>query len=156
VKTTEAHHFRRVALQRQKAERADGQQTGGEGAAAIRRGFGIRDGAGIMFVSHTGDVYPSGFLPIPVGNVRGENPVSLYRESRLFQQLRDPDGLKGKCGVCEYRAVCGGARSRAWAATGDPLGEDPLCVYRPRVAQGWGEIQREMGNLPQVARAVAV
>jgi radical SAM protein with 4Fe4S-binding SPASM domain len=154
VKTTEAHHFRRVALQRQKAARERGEETGGEGEAAIRRGFGIRDGAGIMFISHTGQVYPSGFLPIPVGNVKGENPVALYRESTLFRQLRDPDALKGKCGRCEYRTVCGGARSRAWAATGDALEEDPLCVYQP-AAQRLGESAAEMGRTPQVQRAIA-
>ena len=148
VKTTEAHHFRRVALQRQKAARARGEVTAGEGEAAIRRGFGIRDGAGIMFISHTGQVYPSGFLPLPVGNVKGENPVTLYRNARLFQRLRDANALKGKCGACEYRTVCGGARSRAWAATGDPLGEDPLCVYQPG-SERLGVSGRELGRFPQ-------
>jgi AdoMet-dependent heme synthase len=97
----------------------------------MRRGFGIRDGAGIVFVSHVGNVYPSGFLPISAGSVRRDDLVQLYRESPLFTQLRDPSRLKGKCGACEFRTICGGARSRAWAATRDVLGEDPLCVYQP-------------------------
>ena len=156
VKTTEAHHFRRVALQRQREDRSQGEggagAHAGEGAASIRRGFGIRDGAGIMFISHTGEVYPSGFLPIPVGNVKRENPVTLYRDTSLFRRLRDPEELKGKCGVCEYRVVCGGARSRAWATTGDALGEDPLCVYQP-AAWNRALAQAEMGRFPQVAQA---
>lgn len=129
IKTTEAHHFRRVALQRQRV-------TGtSDGYASIRGGFGVRDGAGILFVSHTGEVYPAGFLPISVGNVRRDDVVSLYRDAPLFQQLRDPSQLKGKCGTCEYRVVCGGARSRAWATSGDAFAEDPLCPYQPRPAR---------------------
>lgn len=85
-----------------------------------------------MFISHIGEVYPSGFLPLSVGNVRTEDPVRLYREAPLFVQLRDPSQLKGKCGRCELRVICGGSRSRAWAATGDPLESDLLCVYQPR------------------------
>ncbi|PWB82212.1 MAG: radical SAM/SPASM domain-containing protein [Candidatus Methylomirabilota bacterium] len=131
IKATEAPHFRRVAYHRMRQEGLDD--------AAIRktpvgRGFGIRDGNGIMFISHTGDVYPSGFLPVTAGNVRRQSPVSIYRESELFVRLRDPDQYAGKCGLCEFRWVCGGSRARAFAETGDPNGSDPMCAYRPEAA----------------------
>lgn len=104
--------------------------------AAIRetpvgRGFGIRDGNGIMFISHNGEVYPSGFLPIVAGNVRKTNLVTIYRESEVFQQLRRTSDLKGRCGRCEFREICGGSRARAYGASGDSLGEDPACTYQP-------------------------
>jgi len=76
-------------------------------------------------------VYPSGFLPEPAGNVRDESVVDIYRNAPLFERLRNADALRGKCGACEFRAVCGGSRSRAYAHTGDPLESDPLCPYVP-------------------------
>jgi len=76
-------------------------------------------------------VYPSGFLPESAGNVRETDPKTIYRESDLFERLRDRDGLKGKCGACPFKHVCGGSRSRAYAYTGDPLAADPLCPYVP-------------------------
>jgi radical SAM protein len=130
IATTEAPHYRRVTLQRM---RADGRAGDGAGPKALRRGFGVRDGNGIMFVSHTGEVQPSGFLPLSAGNVRVQSPVELYREAPLFQRLRQPDRFEGRCGRCEFREICGGSRARAYAATGNPLGEDPLCSYEPRV-----------------------
>jgi len=120
VKTTEAPQYRRVGLQR-----ADGGPPAG-----ARRG-GITAGRGFAFVSHAGDVYPSGFLPLSAGNVRDRSLVDIYRNSDLFESLRDPDSFEGKCGACEFRGVCGGSRSRAYAATGSPLGSDPLCPYVP-------------------------
>jgi len=122
VKTTEAPHYRRVKLQR------EGAEPGGD---ALRRRGGVIAGDGFAFVSHTGDVYPSGFLPESAGNVREDDVVEVYRESDLFRRLRDRDELRGKCGACEFRAVCGGSRSRAFAHTGDPLAADPLCPYVP-------------------------
>ncbi|PHQ37457.1 radical SAM/SPASM domain-containing protein [Halorubrum persicum] len=124
VKTTEAPFYRRVGLQ------ADGDQS------AIRRRGGITAGCGFAFVSHTGEAYPSGFLPESAGNVRDRSIVDLYRNTDLFESLRDPDRLKGKCGACEFRQVCGGSRSRAFAATGDPLESDPLCPYVPEGYDG--------------------
>jgi len=121
IKTTEAHHYRRVILQRE----------GRRASAAARRGFGVRDGNGVMFISHIGEVYPSGFLPLALGNVRREDPVRLYRTHPMFRALRDPEALKGKCGRCPFRAICGGSRARAYAVYGDPLESDPLCPYRP-------------------------
>lgn len=125
VKTTEAPHYRRVALQR------NGSATDAPDADAIGRRGGIIAGDGFAFVSHTGELFPSGFLPKSAGNVTDCDLVSLYQDSALFESLRDRDRLKGKCGACEFRHVCGGSRSRAYAVTGDPLASDPLCAYRP-------------------------
>ncbi|WP_323676003.1 TIGR04053 family radical SAM/SPASM domain-containing protein [Halorubellus sp. PRR65] len=142
VKTTEAPQYRRVVAQQRRdavddpaagdVDGGDGSDAGGGPPASVagRRG-GIRAGAGFAFVSHVGDVYPSGFLPESAGNVRTDSVVECYRESDLFESLRDPDGFRGKCGSCEYRRLCGGSRSRAYAATGDPLASDPLCPYVP-------------------------
>jgi radical SAM protein with 4Fe4S-binding SPASM domain len=91
----------------------------------------VNDGNGFLFVSHTGDIYPSGFLPLAAGNVRDDDLVEVYRNSDLFRSLRDPERLKGKCGVCEYREVCGGSRARAFALTGDPLEAEPYCTHVP-------------------------
>ncbi len=121
VTTTEAPHFRRIQLQRRRLPQVP----------SPRAGFGVRDGNGIMFVSHTGDVSPSGFLPLSAGNVRTESPVAIYRSSALFTSLRDARGFGGRCGACEFHAICGGSRARAWTATGDPHAEDPLCDYQP-------------------------
>ncbi len=121
VTTTEAPHFRRVMLQRHQS-------------AARGHGAGIRDGNGIMFISHTGDVHPSGFLPLSAGNVRSDDVVSMYRDSPLFRRLRRPELFTGRCGRCEFHSHCGGSRARAYAATGDPFEEDPLCPYEPRRA----------------------
>ncbi|MEF8784046.1 MAG: radical SAM protein [Haloarculaceae archaeon] len=119
VKTTEAPHYRRVVQQ----EQADDNSSAGRG--------GILAGDGFAFVSHVGDVYPSGFLPESAGNVRETDVVEVYRNSELFETLRDRDALGGKCGACPFRHVCGGSRSRAYAYTGDPTASDPLCPYVP-------------------------
>lgn len=131
IKTTEATHYRRVAIRRMRAEGADASAIT---ATPVGRGFGVRDGNGIMFVAHSGAVYPSGFLPLATGNVRTDDIVELYRRHPVFVSLRDPAGFKGRCGRCEYREPCGGSRARAFAATGDHLEADPLCPYVPR----WG------------------
>lgn len=128
IKSTEAPHYRRVAAQ----QRADGESGGG----SLGRQTGITAGDGFAFVSHTGELLPSGFLPLSAGNVREADLVALYREADLFERLRDPDQLAGKCGACPFRRVCGGSRSRAYAHTGDPLGSDPLCAYVPEGYDG--------------------
>jgi len=128
VKTTEAPHYRRVALLRMLRE---GMSLAEVARSSVGRGFGVRDGNGIVFVSHVGDVYPSGFLPLRVGNVRERSLVDLYRAADLMVQLRDTDRLRGKCGRCPFRDVCGGSRARAYAHTGDPMASDPLCPYEP-------------------------
>ena len=131
VKTTEAPHFRRVALQRTRAWGMDEEEILN---TPVGRGFGVRDGNGVVFISHIGQVYPSGFLPLAAGNVRRESLVETYRDSGLFCALRDVNRLKGKCGCCPFRAICGGSRARACAVLGDPLESDPLCVYQPRAS----------------------
>lgn len=133
VKTTEGHHFRRVVMQKM-----------GGGASRPRPGMrsplGIRDGRGVMFISHTGEVSPSGFLPMVCGNVKETDPADIYRNHPLFVSLRDNDALGGKCGVCEFRKVCGGSRSRAYGASGDPFAEDPSCIYQPRALATAGSL----------------
>lgn len=143
IKVTEAPHYRRVIMQHRAAsphmvtEMAESaipaQLAGGMGnkEAFGRKAKGINAAKGFCFVSHTGEVYPSGFLPILVGNVRTSPLSDLYRESDLFIMLRDPRALKGRCGRCEFREICGGSRSRAFALTGDVLAEDPACIYQP-------------------------
>lgn len=120
VAATEAPMYRRVVM-----------QLRGLSPDAPIAGGGMRDGNGILFLSHRGEVMPSGFLPITVGNVRQTDALTLYREHPTFVALRQPDKFGGRCGACEYREVCGGSRGRAYAATGDPLAEDPLCIYQP-------------------------
>ena len=120
IKTTEAPFYRRVSLQQ--------EMEAGEGS---RLGRGIIAGDGFAFVSHIGELYPSGFLPQSAGNVRDEHVAELYRESPLFAKIRDRDQLVGKCGSCPYRHICGGSRSRAYAWTGNPLESDPLCPFIP-------------------------
>jgi len=128
IKTTEAHHYRRIMVQKLRRRLPEDAIL----STPAGRGFGIRDGNGIVFISHAGQVFPSGFLPLGAGNVRKTPLADLYRNSDLFRSLRDPDQLQGKCGVCAFRALCGGSRARAYAATGDPLASDPLCPYQPR------------------------
>ena len=135
IKTTEAQHYRRYLLQQRTAQR-----QAGRGAAPAaekiadsigRAPRGLNDGKGFVFISHTGEVYPSGFLPLRAGNVRRQSLASIYRHSPLFQSLRDTSRLQGKCGACEFKEICGGSRSRAYALTGDPMAEEPCCSYIP-------------------------
>ena len=128
IKTTEAPSYRRIALNRMRAERMWSDRLR---RASVYRSFGIRDGHGILFVSSTGDIYPSGFLPLSAGNVRESRMADVYRNAPLFRSLHSPGQFKGKCGRCEYRTVCGGSRARAFAATGDPFESDPLCPHQP-------------------------
>jgi radical SAM protein len=124
--TTEAPQYRRVMIQQMRAAGRSAAEI-----AARGQGWGIRDGNGIMFISAEGDVTPSGFLPVVTGNVRENSPLDVYREAPLFQGLRTPSLLHGRCGACEFRVVCGGSRARAWAASGDAFAEDPLCTWPP-------------------------
>lgn len=130
LKTTEAPHYRRVRLQRRTRATVDGG-----GSTDDRRTDAVTPrvvaGDGFVFVSHRGEIYPSGFLPMAVGNVREASLVERYRSADLFRRLRDPEALRGKCGACPFNRVCGGSRSRAYATTGDPLESDPLCPYVP-------------------------
>jgi radical SAM protein len=140
VRSTAAPQYRRFVAQRMVEAKRAGAATVVPPVAGIatdmaRAPRGVTDGNGIAFVSHTGGVYPSGFLPLCAGDVRTTPLARIYREAPLFQRLRDLDQLGGKCGVCEFRHLCGGSRARAYAATGDPLAEEPLCSYIPRRAR---------------------
>lgn len=144
IKTTAAQHYRRVVIQ-QKMKEAKAQnedihylnaltQQGMTGSidGLGRAPKGVNDGNGFVFISHIGDVYPSGLLPVKAGNVREQPLAEIYRESPIFKDLRNPDKYKGKCGQCEFRYVCGGSRSRAFAMTGDYMESEPFCVYIPK------------------------
>jgi radical SAM protein len=129
VATTEAPSYRRVAIERMRAEGMTGEQMKRTGAY---RGFGIRDGHGILFVSHTGDICPAGFLPLAAANVRESRLAAVYRTAPVFHALHDPTQFEGRCGYCEYKALCGGSRARAYGVQGNPLAEDPFCEYEPK------------------------
>jgi radical SAM protein len=162
IRTTEAMHYRRYMLQRMAAERHESidnlldpatglidastlflqngprkmplgvqAQTG----AISRAPRGVNEGKGFVFISHLGDVFPSGFLPLKAGNVKHESLGDIYRSSDLFTSLRESSNLKGKCGLCEFRDLCGGSRARAWSMTGDVFASDPLCTYMPAGAR---------------------
>jgi radical SAM protein len=136
IKTTEAQHYRRFLLQHRVTERKAGAEicaTPKKVADAIGRApRGLNDGKGFVFISHTGEVFPSGFLPVSAGNIRRQGLGGLYRESALFRSLRDTSNLEGKCGLCEFKEICGGSRARAFALTGNPNGEEPCCSYIPK------------------------
>ena len=152
VKTTEAPHYRRVVLQREAAEASGDAVVHGplyeRLAEATQRELAGREvrtrparppidvnaGRGFMFVDHQGFVYPSGFLPHRAGDVRTTPVTEIYRSSPVMRSLRSPDGFAGKCGRCEFREVCGGSRSHAYAVTGDALASDPTCAYEPPTA----------------------
>lgn len=133
IKTTAAPHYRRVVLQRQRALRRESAEMPKAAVPhdAIGRSRGVNDGNGFVFVSHRGEIYPSGFMPVSAGNIRTHDLGDVYRTHPVFTALRDADRLEGKCGVCEYKWVCGGSRSRAFALTGNVHAADPLCAYIP-------------------------
>lgn len=129
IKTTEAPHYHRVLAQRGTVAGLPSAQ--GAPNPIGRAGRAVTDGNGFLFIDHLGEICPSGFLPLRAGNVRRDDLVEVYRDHPLFRSLRDPDLLAGRCGRCEFRDRCGGSRARAYAATGDPLAEDPGCAYVP-------------------------
>ena len=149
VRTTEGPMFRRVAIMRKALEEKGTNpdevlkpgelyfrlkrklvELLGDGGEARAQTMGTRDGKGIVFIAYNGNVYPSGFLPYSVGNVREKGLAEIYRNSELMRKLRSAE-FKGRCGVCEFRDVCGGSRARAYAYHVDPLAEDPACPYEP-------------------------
>lgn len=148
IKTTEAPHYRRVAIQRAAVDDVDAAFPPGPLRTSLRAAaadlldgherrrrprppIDVNAGRGFAFVDHLGLVYPSGFLPVSAGSVRDRPFSDIYRHSELLQSLRDPARFGGRCGRCEFRDVCGGSRSRAFAVYGDVLAEDPACSYRP-------------------------
>lgn len=128
IKTTQALHYRRYIAQRLIAEHGG---RGGANGRMLWRTRAVSDGSGFLFISHTGEIYPSGFLPISGGNVRFDSLVDVYQNGALFRNLRDETARRGKCGYCEFHKICGGSRARAYAFAGDYLESDPRCVYQP-------------------------
>lgn len=124
IKTTEAPHYRRYVLEHRAAGQTSPDSIG-------RASFGLNDGKGVMFVSHTGLIHPSGFLPLVCGMFPFNHPVKVYQHSPVFRRLRDANALEGKCRLCEYRHACGGSRARAYAVTGNPYAQEPDCNYVP-------------------------
>jgi AdoMet-dependent heme synthase len=152
VTPREGYHYRRVLLQRKAAELgvavedllADAQKkhwtpadlaSSAQATRIVRAPLGVNDGKGILFISHHGDVQPSGFLNLVAGNIRSQSLPDIYRNSDVFMRMRDYTQLKGKCGLCEFKSICGGSRSRAHAITGDPMQSDPYCIYQPAAWQ---------------------
>ena len=158
LKATCAPHYFRIARQRQVEERRQGivrerpashrRQEGTGGHPGGRPGVdgdqtrsarrmsamtkGCLAGTGVCFVSHRGEVFPCGYLPVEAGNIRREPFQAIWEGSQLFRELRDPDLLGGKCGICEFKRVCGGCRARAYGMTQEYLGEEPFCTYEPK------------------------
>jgi radical SAM protein len=131
VKTTEAPHYRRFVVERGGNPLAGPRGSDGSERRGHRAPLGVSDGKGVIFVSSTGDILPAGFLPIRCGTFPHDDVVEIYRKHPLFVSLRSPSCFKGKCGECEFNAICGGSRARAYAVTGDPLESEPDCVYTP-------------------------
>jgi radical SAM protein with 4Fe4S-binding SPASM domain len=156
VKTTEGHHYKRVVLQRTLLDQKDVDPISVMGLGDTyhrllgdfhrvadfdaelveedrmrRTPMHINAANGFVFISRRGEVFPSGFMPVKAGNVRETSLVDIYRSSELFVSLRDMSQLEGKCGICEFKHICGGSRSRAYAVTGNALAEEPFCAYQP-------------------------
>jgi radical SAM protein with 4Fe4S-binding SPASM domain len=154
VRATCAPHVQRIRLQRQamaagkalsgkrEATASEAQETLHESRVTNQTRRGCLAGIGICFISHAGDVYPCGYLPLPAGNVRHQPLAAIWDQAPVFADLRDPNRLRGKCLVCEYRIVCGGCRARVFGQTGDYLGEEPFCAYLPE------QILRQHRRLP--------
>lgn len=133
ISTTEAQFYRRIVFQENQRRKAEGKEPIGRHCDDLaREPRETNDGNGFIFISHTGDVYPSGFLPIDCGNVKETPLPEIYRNHPVLKSLRDPDLTKGKCGVCEFRYICGGSRARAYAVTGDYKASEPYCTYIPK------------------------
>lgn len=166
IKTTEAPHYRRVVLQREEGVRAEHGPLYDELTAATaqvlrdhptrertaRPPIDVNSGRGFVLIDHQGWVYPSGFLPQRAGNVKQLDLGQIYREAPIMQALRTPDEFGGKCGVCEFREVCGGSRSHAYAVTGDALAADPSCAYLPA---GWDPASDEADAAHEAYRAAS-
>ncbi len=134
IKTTEAPHYRRFVIQNQlpKTNRHRDADTPPRGFSSL----GVNDGKGVMFIGHTGFVYPSGFMPILCGVFPQQHVVNIYQRSGLMKALCNADRLEGKCRACEYRNICGGSRARAYAVIGNPFAQEPDCLYQPSVWAG--------------------
>lgn len=154
VKTTEAPMWHRIRAQH---SRAQGSPLPARLASdpVGRAPRSVSDGDGFIFVGHKGEVYPSGFLPIEVGNIRKTPLSELYRTAPALIALRDRANLKGKCRMCEFRDVCGGSRARAYAITGDAFESDPYCAYLPSPAEGRKRIKADVREHRSVMASLA-
>jgi AdoMet-dependent heme synthase len=146
LKATCAPHYFRVMRTRRAAEKRQGIQRElpashdrqlnghphGQMHAATK---GCLAGTGVCFVSHRGEVFPCGYLPVEAGNVRQQHFGDIWQDSPLFAQLRDPDQLEGKCGICQFKSLCSGCRARAYGITGNYLAEEPFCAYEPETRE---------------------
>jgi radical SAM protein with 4Fe4S-binding SPASM domain len=157
LKATCAPHYHRIVRQRQAAERRQGifrerpqsmhrQKHAGDGGHPGSNGHpgrqamnamtkGCLAGTGVMFVSHQGQIFPCGYLPLEAGNIRRQPLHQIWERSPLFGDLREPDLLSGKCGLCDFKRVCSGCRARAYGMTNDYLAEEPFCTYEPPALQ---------------------
>jgi radical SAM protein with 4Fe4S-binding SPASM domain len=171
AKPTEGHHYKRVVLQRSILEEKGltledyiavhpvyyelkaeldriVTEKGLQPRESIKRTpMHINAGNGFVFISHLGEVFPSGFMPVKAGNVKEKSLVDIYRNSPLFQTLRDPDQLEGRCGLCEFSGVCGGSRSRAYAVSGNPMAEEPFCTYEPGTFPFQEELRARLASM---------
>lgn len=172
VKTTEGHHYKRIVVQRSilnghgidpvevmrlgqtytdlrdQLEVYAGESLLPIDAESLRRTpMNINAGNGFVFVSRRGDVFPSGFMPLSAGNIRQQSLVDIYRDAPLFRGLREPNNLQGRCGACEFKAICGGSRSRAYAVTGNPNAEEPFCTYEPGSFAYQDDLQHYLGRV---------
>jgi radical SAM protein with 4Fe4S-binding SPASM domain len=162
LKATCAPHYFRIVRQRQAQERRQGifrerpqsmhrQQHGGNahtgghphshksphgnGRHAMNAMTkGCLAGTGVTFISHRGEVFPCGYLPVEAGNIRRQSFAEVWQDSPLFAELREPDLLGGKCGLCEFKKICSGCRARAFGMADDYLAEEPFCTYVPQTA----------------------
>jgi AdoMet-dependent heme synthase len=153
LKATCAPHYFRVMRTRRAAERRNGvehalpasydRQVSGHphGADHAQHGpmhaatKGCLAGTGVCFVSHRGEIFPCGYLPVEAGHVRRQDFADIWQNSPLFAELRDPDALEGKCGVCQFKSLCSGCRARSYGMTGNYLAEEPFCAYQPDTRQ---------------------
>lgn len=164
LKATCAPHYFRIVRQRQAEERRQGifrerpqslhrQQHGGNSHTGGHPGRhpsgeghpgnaptlhamtkGCLAGTGVAFISHRGEVFPCGYLPVEAGHIRQTSFPEIWQTSPLFAELRQPDLLGGKCGLCEFKKICSGCRARAFGMGGDYLAEEPFCTYLPAAA----------------------
>ncbi len=142
LRTVEAPFFRRIVQERRAGRTVPEDELyrrlhdrltavlGAPGERSTAHTASTRDGKGIIFVAHNGEVYPAGFLPLGLGSIRDQPLATIYREHPTLQKIRGAE-FGGRCGRCEYADLCGGSRARAYAATGDPLAEDAACAYEP-------------------------
>jgi radical SAM protein with 4Fe4S-binding SPASM domain len=136
LKATCAPHYYRIVRQQRAEARREGQtltELPSHGMNAMTRG--CLAGQGVCFISHRGEVFPCGYLPVPAGDLRKQSFRDVWENAGIFQELRDTGNLEGKCGICEFKQVCMGCRARAYGVSGDYMAEEPFCIYEPRRSQ---------------------